>query len=148
MKLSELVTHTSLRLDVDRTIVESHSRYLREAGIMTSGGRGLAAADMGVTDHAVLFISVCGVGTASRTGHEIFKWREAAPDLFEYIERRIEDGTGLAAQLVFFVDRYSARKVGANRTQSYGEKVDARSYLTRTVTASAFQDWVEGLRGQ
>lgn len=147
MKTAKLVPHTSICLDIPETLVKTTTRTLQAATLLTVGGRGPGGAELTTTDFANVFVAVCGVGQVMRAGHEIPKWREAAPDLFEYIERRIEDGTGLAGQLVFFVDRYSARKVGANRTQSYGEKVDARSYLTRTVTASAFQDWVEGLRG-
>lgn len=64
MKLSELVTHTSKWTGLSRTIVESHSRYLREAGLITSGPRGLVAADMTVDDKISLFVAVLGCGTA------------------------------------------------------------------------------------
>jgi len=147
MKLSELVTHTSFQLGVDRTIVESHSRYLREALILTSSGRGLSGAEMKTSDCASLFVAVCGVGVASRAGHELPKWRERVPGLFEYIERRVSDSAGIGAQFVFFVDRYSAIKINTKRTERFGSTVDARSYLSRTVTATAFQDWIEGVRG-
>jgi hypothetical protein len=74
MKLSELITHTSDWTGIQRTVVESHARYLREAGLLTSGGRGLAAPDMTDADKIRLLISVCGVSIASAAPVEIRKW--------------------------------------------------------------------------
>lgn len=66
MKLSELVTYTSIWTDIPRAVVESHSRYLREGGLLTTGGRGLAAPDMTIDDKIALFVAVLGCST-SRT---------------------------------------------------------------------------------
>jgi hypothetical protein len=71
MKLSELVTHTSIWTVLSRTIVESHSRYLREAGLITSGPRGLVAADMTVEDKITLFVAVLGCGTARTCAKDV-----------------------------------------------------------------------------
>lgn len=64
MTLSELVTHTSIWLGVPRTVVESHARYLREDGLLTSGARGLAAPSMTANDKISLFVTVLGCGNA------------------------------------------------------------------------------------
>jgi hypothetical protein len=62
--LSELITHTSTWTDVPRTTVESVSRYLREGGHLTTGGRGLGAPDMTDRDKLSLLVAVLGCGTA------------------------------------------------------------------------------------
>lgn len=75
MKLSELITHTSTWIGIPRTIVESHARYLREAGMLTSGGRGLAAPPMTLDDKITLFLSVCGVEVANRAADHVKIWK-------------------------------------------------------------------------
>ncbi|QUS39050.1 hypothetical protein RPMA_09555 [Tardiphaga alba] len=74
MKLSELVTHTSEWIGLPRTVVESHGRYLREGGLLTTGGRGLAAPTMSIDDKVTLLISVCGVEVASRAAEHAKIW--------------------------------------------------------------------------
>ncbi|WP_271529348.1 hypothetical protein [Bradyrhizobium sp. CCBAU 25338] len=74
MKLSELVTHTSDWVGVPRTVVESHARYLREAGLLTTGGRGLAASEMNDDDKVRLLISVCGTSVASDAAARLNDW--------------------------------------------------------------------------
>lgn len=77
LKLSELTTHTSHWLGIPRATVESHARYLREAGIITSRGRGLAASDMSIDDKVVLLLSVCGVEVASRAAEYVSVWQRS-----------------------------------------------------------------------
>jgi hypothetical protein len=75
MTLSELVTHTSAWIGVSRTIVESHARYLREDGLLTSGGRGLAAPSMNADDCINLLLGVCGTEQASHSAEHVRAWR-------------------------------------------------------------------------
>lgn len=73
MKLSDLVTHTSIWTGVHRALVESHSRYLREGGLLTTGGRGLAAPDMTTDDKIALLVAVLGCGTARTCAKDLPK---------------------------------------------------------------------------
>lgn len=73
MKLSDLVTHTSIWTGVHRALVESYSRYLREGGLLTTGGRGLAAPDMTSDDKIALFVAVLGCSTARTCAKDLPK---------------------------------------------------------------------------
>lgn len=74
MKLSELVFHTSAVLGIPHSTVESHARYLREAGLLSSGARGVAAAEMSDDEKLSLLIAVCGCSTARSAPSQLPDW--------------------------------------------------------------------------
>ena len=76
MKLSKLIPHTSEWLGIPKPTVESVAKYLRPAGLLSSGGRGPGGAEMTVDDKINLFLGVCGVETANRAAEHVRIWRD------------------------------------------------------------------------
>jgi hypothetical protein len=77
MKLSELIGHTSEWTGIPKPTVESVAKYLRPAGLLSSGGRGPGGAEMTSDDMVNLFIGVCGVEVANRAAEHVRRWRRA-----------------------------------------------------------------------
>jgi hypothetical protein len=75
MKLSKLIPHTSEWLGISRPTVESVAKYLRPAGLLSSGGRGPGGAEMTVDDKINLMLGVCGVEVANRAAEHVRVWR-------------------------------------------------------------------------
>jgi hypothetical protein len=75
MKLSKLIPHTSEWLGIPKPTVESVAKYLRPAGLLSSGGRGPGGAEMTVDDKINLLLGVCGVETANRAAEHVRIWR-------------------------------------------------------------------------
>jgi hypothetical protein len=75
MKLSKLIPHTSEWLGISKPTVESVAKYLRPAGLLSSGGRGPGGAEMTVDDKINLMLGVCGVEVANRAAEHVRIWR-------------------------------------------------------------------------
>ena len=75
MKLSKLVSHTSEWFGISKPTVESVAKYLRPAGLLSTGGRGPGGAEMTVDDKINLMLGVCGVEVANRAPEHVRVWR-------------------------------------------------------------------------
>lgn len=75
MKLSQLASHTAGSLAIQRGTVDSVVKYLRGAGLISSGGRGPGGAEMTADDKINLLLGVCGVELAIRSAEHVRLWR-------------------------------------------------------------------------
>lgn len=146
MRLADLIPYTSEKLAISDTFVNTVCRSLRPAELLSSNGKGPKSATMTSRDCASLFVSVCAVTTANRTAHELPKWIERCPGLIEHIESYVQNPPR-DTSVEFDVDGYCVRFIRKDgKTKTFGKRPDTPSYLTRTVTAKAFSNWLEGLR--
>jgi hypothetical protein len=83
--LTELVDTIAKVEGVDRSRVNLIARYIREAGLIETGGRGSSAANMSVADAANLLIGVNAATNASDAARVVRKYRA-----FEAYEARFE----------------------------------------------------------
>jgi hypothetical protein len=96
--LTELVDAIAAVEGLDRSTVSLIARYIREAGLITTGGRGTSAATMGLTDAANLLIAVNATATAADAPKTVTTYRKlesyapkakAHPTLGEAIEQLV-----------------------------------------------------------
>jgi hypothetical protein len=74
--LSELVDAIADVEGIDPATVTLIARYIREAGLISTGGRGPSAAAMGLTDAANLLIGVNATTTAAESARTVAAYRE------------------------------------------------------------------------
>jgi hypothetical protein len=75
MKLSELIPHTAVWTGVSDTHVNTVARVLRQAGLISSQGRGPGGALMTNGDKINLLLGTCGVEYANRAAEYVRVWR-------------------------------------------------------------------------
>lgn len=144
MKLSGLIAHTAVKLQLAEANVKTIARVLQPMGLITNPGRNPQGVLMTAADGAALFLSVCSLGTANRAAAEFQKWIERCPGLIEHIESCIKNPP-TDTSVEFDVDGYCARFIRNGKIRTFGTRSDVASYLTRTITARAFFGWLTGL---
>jgi hypothetical protein len=111
--LTELVDTIAAVEGLDRSAVNLIARYVREAGLITTGGRGTSAATMGLTDAANLLIGVNATATAADAPKTVTTYRKleshgpkakAHPTLGEAIEQLVH-ATGVGELPEVFLNR-------------------------------------------
>jgi hypothetical protein len=146
MKLSDLIPFTSETLGLKVSEVKTVAYGIRPLGLLSSKGRGAGGAEMTSADAANLFLTCLATNVAKHTPLEYGKWTERCPGLIEHIESCIRNPPS-DTSVEFDVDGYCSRFLRKDgRTKTFGKRPDTPSYLTRTVTAKAFSNWLEGLR--
>jgi hypothetical protein len=74
--LTELIDTIAAVEGLDRSTVSLIARYIREAGLITTRGRGTSAATMGLTDAANLLIGVNATATAADAPRMVTAYRK------------------------------------------------------------------------
>jgi hypothetical protein len=74
--LTELIDTIAAVEGLERSTVNLIARYVREAGLITTGGRGTSAATMSLTDAANLLIGVNATTTAADAPKTVSAYRE------------------------------------------------------------------------
>src|SRR3979409_2334438 len=82
----ELVECVSSALELPLTEVTGHMRHLREAGLVTTGGRGITAPRMTYEDAASLICSLYGTA-ATKDGATSVKALKALPAIYQGARR-------------------------------------------------------------
>jgi hypothetical protein len=91
----DLVKVTAAVLGLPEVYVHSIYRALREAGLVTKGGRGPSAARMSPKDAAALLVAILGTGQISASAETVKKFYETTPRIHTPQEERLYRGTKL-----------------------------------------------------